>query len=408
MLARRRPEAVRELEALQQQERKGAGEPALTGDDFVRLLREDIQKELITGRLDAGGLSAAIKGAADDDKLVEQILATRMNEWHLDDLSQWSRYESPGIRFGIANICTRVEGVFARHDWRLPEFPAVGTLTTGQVSAVTQRTSIDAPLILIDNGFFKFAGIMSQLAVFAPYDVHVFGRFSEPTLQLISDLVAAHTVLNTCLYVYPRQTPREYQTRVANFRDALILFVLSHEYAHISAGDLDAHPFEPSQSDSDLRSKEFEADKIGFITALEATAEADPAGSGVFGPFLYFTGLDLLARATAAYQGRTASYQTNGLSSDYPTPHERTVNLLDWLENSPYVPKFVDQIRAASACYNIILSAWDQILPAFWDARHDLSAADPTLHGQSRLPDANTSYVVQTLWMRVLAHLRQT
>src|SRR5262249_37427462 len=128
----------------------------------------------------------------------------------------------------------------------------------------------------------------------------------------------------------------------------------------------------------------------------------------VFGPFLYFAGLDLLARAAAAYQGRAASYQSNPSSSDYPTPYERTVNLLTWLEASPYVPRFLDQIRAASACYNLILSAWDQILPVFWEARHELSAADPALHGPSRFPEADTFYVVRTLWTRVLAHLRQT
>lgn len=409
MPASRRPEAVRELEALQQQERKGAGEPMLTHEDFLRLLREDIQKELISDRLDSGGLAAVIEGAGADEELVEQIFAARLNKWRLDDPSQWSRYETPGSLFGIANVCARIETVFANHDWRLPELPAVGTLTTGQVSAVTQKTSIGAPLVLIDNGFFKFSGIMSQLAVFSSYDTQVRGHFSEGTYQLVSDLVATHTVLNTCLYVYPRKTPPEYQTHVANLVDALILFVISHEYAHITAGDLDAHPFKGSQSDSDLRSKEFEADKIGFITVVEATADTDTTGSAVFGPFLYFAGLDLLSRAAAAYQGRAASYESTASPSEYPTSYERTVNLLDWLETSPYVPRFQDQIRVASACYNIILSVWDEILPVFWDARQELSAADPALHGPSpRLPEVDTQYVVGTLWSRVLAHLRQT
>src|SRR5688500_15888803 len=109
MLAKRRPEAVRELEALQQQERRGAGDPALTREDFLRLLREDIERDVIAAGLDAGGLSAAINGAAGDIKSVERILTARLNEWHLDDPSQWSRYESPGTRFGIANICARIE-----------------------------------------------------------------------------------------------------------------------------------------------------------------------------------------------------------------------------------------------------------------------------------------------------------
>jgi hypothetical protein len=409
MPAKRRPEAIRELEALQQQERKGAGEPALTHEDFLRLLREDIQKELMSARFDSGGLAAVIEGVGDDEEKVDQLVAARLDEWRVDDPGQWSRYETPGHLFGLANICGRIETVFANHDWRLPELPAVGTLTTGQVSAVTQKTSIGATLVLIDNAFFKFCGFMSQLAVFSSYDSQIRGHFSEPTYQLVSDLVATHTVLNTCLYVYPRKTPPEYQTHVANLVDAMILFVISHEYAHISAGDLDAHPFKEIQSDSDLRSKELEADKIGFITAVEATAKTDPTGTGAFGPFLYLVGLDLLSRAAAAYQGCDVPDQSSASPSDYPTPYERAVNLIDWLEASPYVPRLQDQITLASACYGIILSVWDDILPVFRDARQELSAADPALHGPSpRLPEVDTQYVVGTLWSRVLAHLRQT
>jgi hypothetical protein len=79
-LAKRRPEAVKELEALQQQEREGAGEPTLSPEDFLRLLREDTEMEFIRARMDAGGLSAAIMGAGSDEKLAEQKYAARLKE----------------------------------------------------------------------------------------------------------------------------------------------------------------------------------------------------------------------------------------------------------------------------------------------------------------------------------------
>ena len=41
-LGRRRPEAVRELELLQQQERVAVGEPALAPEQFRNILREDV------------------------------------------------------------------------------------------------------------------------------------------------------------------------------------------------------------------------------------------------------------------------------------------------------------------------------------------------------------------------------
>ena len=71
-IAKRPPEAVKELEAMQQQERAGAGEPALSTEDFERLLREEIEQELISNRLKKGGLQAAIKGAMSDQALVEE------------------------------------------------------------------------------------------------------------------------------------------------------------------------------------------------------------------------------------------------------------------------------------------------------------------------------------------------
>lgn len=407
MIGKRPPEAIKELEALQQQERRAAGEPELTHEDFLRLLREDIHQELISQRLDEGGLDAVLKASGDDDKEVDKILAARMNQWRLDDASQWSRYETPGSLFGLANICSRIEKVYTKHNWNLPESPAIGTLTTGQVSAVTQRTANNAVLILIDNAFFRFSGLMSQLAVFSTTDLHNHGQFSEPTYQLMSDLVATHTVLNTCLYVYRRRTPEPFQRFVAGLQDAIVMFVLSHEYAHIKAGDLDAHPFKGEQQNRDLREKEFEADKLGFITTMEATVEGDPTGSGVYGPFLYFAGLDLLARAADAYHGVTRSYETNP-ESDYPTPYERTVNLLDWLETTPYVPALQAQIAGAATCYNVIIDLWAEIAPVFRAAREDLSAADPALHGPSQtLPEVATQFVVGTLWARLLTHLRQ-
>jgi hypothetical protein len=404
VFAKRPPEAVQELEAMQQQERSGAGESRLSTEDFERLMREDIQREVISTRLKEGGMEAVAKGGGpSDEALVEDRYRARLEAWRVDDPSQWSRYETPGSRWEIARVCTRTESVFAGHKWSLKELPVVGTLTTGQVTARTQRSSTGTPMILIDNGFFKFAGIMSQLAVFSSYDAKVRGGFTQGTLQLVSDLTATQTVLNTCLYTYPRATPPEFRANVENLQDAICLFVLSHEYAHLSAGDLDAHPLARPQGEEMLRVKEFEADIVGFATGVEAAEDTE---AGIFAPFLFFAGLDLLARAAAAYQGQPIPPATSS-PGDYPTPYERTVSLLDWLGTSSYVPQFVPQIRAASACYNIILSVWDQILAPFSAAREQLAQFDPAIHGPSRYPEADVQGVVTILWQYVLAHLRQ-
>jgi hypothetical protein len=60
-------------------------------------------------------------------------------------------------------------------------------------------------------------------------------------------------------------------------------------------------------------------------------------------------------------------------------------------------------VREAGACYNIILSVWDQILPAFWQARDALAACSPDAGGPAMLPEARAFAVVSTLWQYVQA-----
>jgi len=396
-IGKRPPEAVKELEVMQQHERSGVGEPELTTEQFGRLLRESIEQELISDRLRTGGQDAAIRGAGSDDARVEEIYQERLKVWRVDDPSQWSRYETPAARWAIGDACARIESVFAEHKRNLKEVPVVGTLTTGQTTACTQRSSAGTPIVLIDNGFFRFSGIMSQLAVFASYDAKFRGGFTEATLQLVSDLVATQIVLNTCLYAYIRSTPPNFQTTVADLQDAISLFVISHEYAHVSTGDFDAHPLTPQQPDETLRTKEFEADKVGFQTVVEA---AKQSGAGVFAPFVFLAGQDLLDRAHAAYEGKAAQPESRS-PGDYPTPYERTVSLLDWLGTTPYKDRFGAQIGEASACYNTILFVWDRILTPFWAAREQLSQFDPAVHGRSRYPQADAFEVVSILWRYV-------
>ena len=400
-LARRSPEAVKELETLQQQERTAAGESPLTTEDVLRLLRDDVHGALISSRLNEAGLDAIVANAEEDEKVVDERVKALCDTWHLDDPTQWSRFESPAVRWGIAGICARVEKVFASHKWGLPEFPVVGTLATGQVSAVTQNANTGVPLILIDNGFFKFAGIMAQLAIFAPYDFKVHGQFSPATLQLVADLAATHTVLNTCLYLFKRQTPPQFAGRVDRLQRAISTFVIAHEFGHILAGDLNAHPAVKLPGDRTPQEKEFDADKFGFIAAIESSDNGEEA---LLGPFLYFTGLDLLDRAMAAFAGRVEVPITTSDPGDYPTPPERSKKLLDWIGTMKFPPHFAAAVQDAADCCNAIGAAWNEIIPAFWEARDDLATYRPDSGGPVMLPEARAFGAVSTLWQHIQTH----
>jgi hypothetical protein len=402
-IQRRSPEAVGALEALQQQERSNAGDRVLSVDDFLQLLKDDVHLQIMGARMDSGGLAAVIEAAGRDDALAKQRCAELLEAWRLDDPSQWSRYEPPGTRWAIADLCARIEAVFARHQRPLSEVPVVGTLTTGQVTARTQRAPMGAPLVLIDNGFFKFSGILATLAVIATYDREVRGGFTEGTVQLVSDLAATQTIMNTCLYMYPRQMPPDMAPQVARYQDAFSLFVIGHEYAHISTGDLDAHPLGQGRDDRDRRAKELQADKIGLAASVEAAH--DPA-AGVYGAILYFAGLDLLARAAAAYESRPAP-SPDTAPSDYPSPFERTMALLNWVETSPY-GDLKGHMSAAADCYNLILTIWDLVLPGFWAVKDMIPPLDPASQKLGVLPEVATYYVVSRVWQRVRDRLRTT
>ena len=409
-LGARRAEAVRALEALQQAERTAAGELPLTPEDFLRQLKENIHLRIVSERMDRSGrddIKSTIHATAGSLKQAEEEYAAALRAWHLNDASQWSRYEMPNIRYDIAKICASTEAVFSRFNWPLPELPVVGTLTTGRESATTQPTLTGIPLILIDNGFFKFATIMSQLAIFAPYDFRYKGGFSGPTIQLVCDLAATHTILNTCLYTYPRKVPADFQSQVSNFQWAIGVFVIAHEYAHVSAGDYNAHPAAPDQQNKSRHAEELRADKLGFTAAVEVLRGMNAGPCGVFGPFLYLAGLDLLRRAAAAYEGKPAPSLTDSI---YPTPYQRTVSLLEWLNASDYRKEFEQHIREASRCYNTILFVWDAIEPIFVAVRSELAEFDPARQGGQVEPyplaDARAFGLVQTLWRHVQARLR--
>jgi hypothetical protein len=76
MLAKRRPEAVRVLEELQQQERASAGDPPITRDMVVETLRKSLlQKELL--KLDK---SEAISEFPKVEAQVEKQLASILHQ----------------------------------------------------------------------------------------------------------------------------------------------------------------------------------------------------------------------------------------------------------------------------------------------------------------------------------------
>ena len=105
---------------------------------------------------------------------------------------------------------------------------------------------------------------------------------SEASLQALADLVSSHTFLNSCLFMYPRQTPSQYAAMVDLLQHAVVVFVIAHEYAHITAGDIIANGGEGPPLD--LHARELAADRRAALTVVEVIdAEAEKRGLGDLG-----------------------------------------------------------------------------------------------------------------------------
>jgi hypothetical protein len=397
--APRNPETVRMLEQLQQNERAQAGEPELTREEFVRCLRDDIARGIIKEGLDAGGRDAAIR-ASGNDVDIDRRVARALETFALDDASQWSRYETPTTRWLIADICSRVETAISQRGWKLPDVPVVGTFTTGQITASTQLAENGGSLVLIDNGFFTFAHVLAQLVVFGSHDVQYRGDLTDGTVQLLSNLVATHVVAGTCLYLYRRATPAAVENLVAAYRDAIGVFVIAHEYAHVLHGDIDPHP--RGGTSRSVHEAEYAADARALEIGVTATQTFGIDGAGVLGPFLFLAATEVMAQATAVYRGNSPPAPAG---TAYPTPFERLQALAKWSSPpNPLSQRLAVQLRTTPQLSHLLFRIWDIIAPALAEARSDLAQFEPVL-GAPIPPEVYSHGAVSALWSRVCARI---
>ena len=391
-LARRPVGAVKALEQMQREERETAG-PPLPQMDAAAVLSEALRRATPADASrwagpdgDAAYRAFLASIRADLETGVSPEVRQRMQadakRLRLHEGDQWSSFESPVMRWRIADTCSRIESAIRRYEharrwdlkaavimdgdrsWTLSQPPAVGTLNTGQVMATSHRTKPGEMVILLDNGVFEFAHMLAQLGVMALHEAEAGGPFSEVTLLLVSDIVVSQTVIGTCLGTLERRTPPAFEVMVRALEDAIVTFVVAHEYAHLLNGDLDMHSLGDHSSGGDLRAREFAADVKGLRITLSAGATTQFKGAPMWGSALYFAGLDLLDRAEAAYHQR--AFEPESRLGEYPKPFDRMVNLLGMLEHAQLASLFSDAIQVSGRAYNAVLFAFDVITPVLW------------------------------------------
>ena len=224
--------------------------------------------------------------------------------------------------------------------------------------ATSTRAQTGEMIILLDNGLFEFARMLAQLGVMAFHEADTDGTFSEATLQLVSDIVVSQTVIGTCAGAHKRKTPPVYEVTVRALEDAILTFVVAHEYAHLLNGDFDMHPPSGESTGTDLRAKELAADAKGLRITMSAAVTTQFEAAPVWGPVLYLAGLDMLGRAEAAYSHRAFEPESQR-ASEFPKPLDRMMNLLGMIEQRPLADVFGNAMRVAGQAYNHVLFAFD-------------------------------------------------
>lgn len=423
---KRRPlEAVRALENLQQQERRTSGLPLLT-DNPRKGLEEAIRRQRMKAAVDVTALSATPGTEAFYRQLVKhpdigpqneaeipRLVDEAVRQFSLDTPDQWSRYEYPVAATVIAAGCRRIEHAIDRfrrahtdpdhaiamvadvqgQSWTLPRVPVVGTLATGQFAAQAQFTPGGHPVILIENGLFKLANLMTALALVGASEASQSG-FSSATVQLAADIGAAHAVLGTTLGVYERQIPPAFPVMVQVVSDCLITFVISHEYGHLLRGDLEAHAL-ATHGGWASRDAEFAADELALRICLLAERRPGYEGAPVVAALLYLAALDFLTRIEHAFAGVA---QAPDVGSEYPSPQERANTLMDRLLASPLGPPLTAALRAGTLTYRTVHDLSDRVASVLPTAHDELTAYAPRGDEGDYEMEKLHAAVVRTMW----------
>jgi hypothetical protein len=409
-LAARPIEALRALEDLQESERRGV-EGDVSWRGYSESMKESVSRQMID---DALRTIPADQFPADLAPMTPEFLnqvVEAVGSQPLDDAAriadttrqqsamgqhpeQWSRFEYPVASSILMDIATRIEDAIAafampQHRqsipiqiladdlaWSLPDQqrPAIGTLGTGQFTATSQLAAGDRIVVLVENGLFPLAHTLAQIGVLAYQESKESGRLSEPTVQSISDVVASYVSLGHPMGLPGRQTPPALRPYVAAVEDAIPVFVLAHEYAHVLNGDLAVHPLgEPADRQLGNHAKEYLADVAGLRITMAAVAAAHPpqlGGAALWGPMLFLAGLDIFLRVDAAMRHEAPLLENNPAG---PTPFERANNLAGAVAQSELIGAYEDALHAGLGVFNAVLFAWDIVMPALWEMSEELS-----------------------------------
>jgi hypothetical protein len=370
------------LERLQQRE---SGRSGLRRDPASdqRVLQEIAERQLMAERLDCAGAASVDDYAR---RLVDMVaepdyqtqIAARvaaLSAYFVEsDGDLWSTFERPDHRRRLSDLVVRVETAAAARGYAIVRRPTIGTLLTGDVNAQARPGPPgEGHLVVFDNGLLVFASVIAGIAVQAidgrvsadgtsitfrgPEGIGAHVATRPGVLLQFADLAFSSAVLGTCLFSQTVPMPPEYRGLADLLTDALLTFVLAHEYGHVILGHTDLPQRREQQQEP--HQLEFAADCVGFELAAAAP---DVSHWAYVGASLFMSGVDVLTRAALLF--RTGS-DDGPPSVTHPPPADRASRLEALVPGCVSAAMAPHVSRMAAAIDFALQQMWRFARPAF-------------------------------------------
>lgn len=281
-----------------------------------------------------------------------------------------TKYENP-ITYKIINrLFDRINAAAIEHNVTSGEPPIFGTLPSGRVNAMALSPTNDSQncIVLFETEFFAYVNLFSKvLAQGIPLKDGTFSFQSDDIkahLSNESDALNRLRELVTALLLdgRPRNAPQYFllaprSTIAGIFLDAVELFVMGHEYAHVALGHLTkARSMTPPVQAPEVFEilpeswqAEYEADALGAMLAIRASAQyGSDTTFAALAPIVFFECIKLVTHC-ASVIATGDSLSAWPISQTHPPPDMRwksiETNVIDKLPAEVQPKGLVDSVR---------------------------------------------------------------
>ncbi len=248
-----------------------------------------------------------------------------------------TRYDNR-IMLGTLNLLIKRLKVSAKRlKFKKVKLPRHSILATGDINAFAYKPPTGGEFILFDSDFFVFCHLyIKALCIYSPSIESLITNQAIPSLTKTSysrmegvrrmyDLLYKYVEHDDPLKAIPYPVPEELESIIATIRDALELFIVSHEFGHLYGEHFDASKVQELKEmlGTDISNnhlKELDADYYGTILSMNDTMDAHKSpGLAAIPPILFFEALEFRSKFEYLLKNNSLDGYESTSSSTHPS-----------------------------------------------------------------------------------------